>query len=118
MCSGACAKNLKSGPVQRFRPTTYRSRRQEKKTAKDGGGMQVIASGALPGRKGDVRLEDWLVECKTTKSQSYRFKKVEWQQHGIDASLAGRKPAFEIDLDGEELVVITREEFFALIKKD
>ncbi len=80
--------------------------------------MQVIASGALPGRKGDVRLDEWLVECKTTGSQSYRFKKTEWQQHSIDASLTGRKPMFEIDLDGEELVVLTRDEFFRLIKKD
>ena len=115
-CSFRCAKAAKPDRQTRDRPTTYRSRRQEKRTANEGGGRQVIASGALPGRKGDVRLDDWLVECKTTNSQSYRFKKSEWQQHSIDAALTGRKPMFEIDLDGEELIVLTRDEFFRLIK--
>ena len=106
-----------SSPNPRKKPNTYHSRRQEKKSAIDGKGRQVIASGALPGRKGDVSLDEWLLECKTTQSSSYRFTKVGWQDHCIDASLTGRKPAFEINLDGEGLIVISREEFFNLIKE-
>ncbi len=117
-CSFKCRKASKiSEGNPRLRPTTYRSRRQERRTALEGGGRQVLASGALPGRKGDVVLSDWLVECKTTGNKSYRFKKEDWQSHCIDASLVGRKPVFEINLDGEELIVVSRREFFSLIKE-
>ena len=117
-CSKTCEAAMKpttSNP--RRKANTYHSRRQEKRSAQQGGGRQVIASGALPGRKGDVVLRDWMLECKTTSTLSYRFTKHEWQSHCIDASLAGRKPAFEISLDGEELIVISREEFFNLIQE-
>jgi hypothetical protein len=117
-CSFTCEKELRPTKANtRSKPTTYNSRRQEKRSAKDGGGRQVLASGALPGRPGDVLLKDWMLECKTTATMSYRFTKHGWQSHCIDASLAGRKPAFEISLDGEELIVISRDEFFNLIQE-
>ncbi len=98
-------------------PTVRRSRRQEQRTAQQGGGRQVIASGALPGRKGDVRLKDWLIECKTTQSKSYRFTLKEWQDHCVDAAMTGRKPAFEVDISGEEFFVIPRQEFFNFVNQ-
>ena len=117
-CSRSCEDSMKPPSTNpRRRPNTYHSRRQEKRSAQQGGGRQVIASGALPGRKGDVVLDNWMLECKTTSTTSYRFTKSEWQSHCIDASLSGRKPAFEISLDGEELIVISREEFFNLIQE-
>ena len=117
-CSVTCEKALGvPKDNRRTKPTTHRSRRQEKRSAKDGGGRQVLASGALPGRPGDVLLKEWMLECKTTTTLSYRFTKHEWQKHCIDSSLVGRKPAFEISLDGEELIVISREEFFNLIQE-
>ncbi len=104
-------------PSRKTAPTVRRSRAQEKRTARDGKGRQVIASGALPGRKGDVTLRDWLVECKTTQAQSYRFTLKEWQNHCVDAAMVGRKPAFEIDISGEEFFVIPRNEFINFINK-
>ena len=106
-----------SGGKRSAPPTIRRSRKQERRTATEGGGRQVIASGALPGRKGDVRLKDWLVECKTTQAKSYRFTLREWQDHCVDAAMTGRKPAFEVDISGEEFFVIPRQEFFNFIKK-
>jgi hypothetical protein len=105
-----------NGPSRVKKPTVRRSRRQERRTAKQGEGRQVIASGALPGRKGDVQLKDWLIECKTTEAKSYRFTLKEWQSHCVDAALTGRKPAFEVDISGEEFFVIPREEFFNFIR--
>lgn len=120
LCSYNCYVQLKaqSRPVTRSKPTVRRSRKQEKRTAKDGKGRQVIASGAIPGIKGDVRLKNWLIECKTTQSQSYRFTLKEWRDHCVDAAMVGRKPAFEVDISGEEFFVIPRREFLEFIKKD
>ena len=99
-------------------PTVRRSRAQEKRTAKEGRGRQVIASGALPGIKGDVRLKDWLIECKTTSNQSYRFTLKDWRDHCVDAAMIGRKPAFEVDISGEEFFVIPRQEFLRFVNKE
>jgi hypothetical protein len=120
LCSYTCyvQGKARTTPVDRSVPTVRRSRKQEKRTAKDGRGRQVIASGAIPGIRGDVRLKDWLVECKTTQSQSYRFTLKDWQNHCVDAAMVGRKPAFEIDISGEEFFVIPRREFLKFVKRD
>ena len=119
LCSYSCYVQARqaSKPSKRVVPTVRKSRKQERRTAKDGGGRQVIASGALPGIKGDVRLKDWLVECKTTSSKSYRFTMREWQDHCVEAAMVGRKPAFEIDISGEEFFVIPRSEFLRFVKQ-
>ena len=59
--------------------TRYYSSRQEKKIAKDLGGKVVANSGATLWSKGDVRLKNVLLECKThvTDKSSFSIKK-EW----------------------------------------
>ena len=65
--------------VNKKNNTRYFSNKQEKHVAKAVGGKQTANSGATMFSKGDVRLNDWLLECKTktSPSQSISIKK-EW----------------------------------------
>ena len=60
-------------------PTRHYSKRQEKKVAKAVGGKRTANSGATPFEKGDVIIQDWLIECKTkTKDCSSFTIKEDW----------------------------------------
>lgn len=61
------------------KPTRYFSNRQEKAVAKAIGGKQTANSGATMWQKGDILLENWVIEAKTktTHSESISIKK-EW----------------------------------------
>ena len=48
-----------------------RSKKQERSIAKDVGGDTVIASGALPFWKHDVKSDDFLIEAKFTGAKSF-----------------------------------------------
>ena len=65
--------------VNKKNNTRYFSNKQEKHVAKAVGGKQTANSGATMFSKGDVALNDWLLECKTktSPSQSISIKK-EW----------------------------------------
>ena len=65
--------------VNKKNNTRYFSNKQEKHVAKAVGGKQTANSGATMFSKGDVTLNDWLLECKTktSPSQSISIKK-EW----------------------------------------
>ena len=61
------------------RPTRFYSNKQEKAVAKAIAGKQVANSGATAFCKGDVKAENWLVECKTCTSAKASFSiKREW----------------------------------------
>ena len=61
------------------RPTRFYSNRQEKKVAKTVGGRQTANSGATTFSKGDVRTDDWLIECKTATTEKSSFSiKRDW----------------------------------------
>lgn len=47
------------------RPTRYYSKRQEDAIAKALGGSRQVNSGATPFAKGDVLVDDWVIEAKT-----------------------------------------------------
>lgn len=59
------------------KPTRFYSNRQEKSVARKLGGRQVANSGATAFSKGDVRTDEWLIECKTaiTEKQSFSIKR-------------------------------------------
>lgn len=61
------------------KPTRYFSSKQEKAVAKAIGGKQTANSGATMWQKGDILLENWVIEAKTktTHSESISIKK-EW----------------------------------------
>ena len=69
-------------------PTRAYSKKQENYVAKKFGGDRVKNSGATPFQKGDVNLEDMLIECKTktSPSESISIKK-EWLEKNTKESL-------------------------------
>lgn len=52
------------------RPTRFFSKRQEDSVAKALGGARQLNSGAGNMGKGDVTVDDWVVECKTKVTPS------------------------------------------------
>lgn len=52
------------------KPTRYYSDKQEKTVAQNLGGKQTSNSGATPFDKGDVKIENFLIECKTKTTSS------------------------------------------------
>ena len=59
--------------------TRYVSNKHEKQTAKELGGKVQISSGSSPFFKGDVVLQNCLVECKTCMTPKKSFSiKLEW----------------------------------------
>ena len=91
-----------------------KSQLQEKSVAKDLDAKTVIASGALWGSKGDVRHDDFLVECKTTEKSFYSVTMTVWEKIEKEAIKDGlRIPLMCIDLnDGKDRFAVFREKDF------
>jgi hypothetical protein len=79
-----------------------RSRKQEDDLAERLGGQRQLASGALPGFKGDVKAAEFLVECKRTDKKSIVLH-AEWLEKIFREALEqGRYPAVEVEIGGAE----------------
>lgn len=76
----------------RTKPTRYYSKKQENKVAKELDGKRTANSGATPFQKGDVTLDNWLIECKTctTAKASFSIKR-EWLDKNREEAFAMRK---------------------------
>ena len=74
-------------------PTRAYSKNQENYVAKKFGGDRVKNSGATPFQKGDVNLEDMLIECKTktSPSESISIKKEWLEKNNSEALFMGKK---------------------------
>lgn len=80
-----------------------KSQLQEKSVAKDLDAKTVIASGALWGSKGDVRHDEFLVECKTTEKKSYSLSMKIWEKIEKEAINDGlRIPLMCVDTNNGE----------------
>ena len=90
--------------------TKYNSNKQEKRVAKDMNAKVTVASGALPFQKADVRSDQFLVECKTTKNSYYSLTVRTWEKIQQQAIKDGiRMPLMCIDLeDGKTQVVVMK----------
>lgn len=76
------------------------SKLQEKRVANEIGGRTTPASGALWGSKADVKSEQFLVECKTTKNSYYSLNVKTWEKIKKEAISEGlRIPVMCIDLN-------------------
>ena len=91
-----------------------KSQIQEKSVAKDLDAKTVIASGALWGSKGDVRHDDFLVECKTTEKPYYSLTMKVWEKIEKEAIKDGlRIPLMCIDVnDGKDRFAVFLEKDF------
>lgn len=104
------------------RPTRFYSNKQEKAVAKAVGGKQVANSGATTFSKGDVRTDNWLIECKTTTATSkasFSIKK-EWLEKNKEEAFAMRKRfnalAFQFG-EGEPNYYVVDEKTFIKMKE-
>lgn len=80
--------------------TKQMSTKQEKSVAKEFNAKTVVASGAKWGSKGDVRSNDYLIECKTTHVPYYTLQKKVWEKIQKEALKDGmRTPMMCIDLE-------------------
>lgn len=70
------------------KPTRYYSNKQEDQVAKSLGGKTTKNSGATLFQKGDLTLDNWLIEAKTktSNSESMSIKK-EWLSKNLSESL-------------------------------
>lgn len=107
------------------KPTRYFSSRQEKAVAKAIGGKQTANSGATMFSKGDVRTEDWLIECKTKTSPSASISiKREWIEKNEEEAFAMGKHhsavAFNFgDLrNAKNYYIISETEFLRLLRSE
>ena len=64
------------------------------------GGERVLASGALPGNKGDVRLEKFLADSKGTERARLTLSISDVTKHCRDAREVGLWPMFIMLLKG------------------
>lgn len=104
------------------KPTRYYSNKQEEEVAKFLGGRKQPNSGAGNFRKGDVILDSFLIECKTTTSDKDSFSiKKEWIEKNKNESYSVRKPnsaiAFRFSPDGEDYFVINKKLMKFLIEQ-
>lgn len=101
-------------------PTRYYSKKQEDAIAKKLGGARVKNSGATAWQKGDVHLDQWLIEAKTKTSESKSISiQKEWLEKNIKEALFMGKPytalAFNFGPDQKNYYIIDEELFETLV---
>jgi len=103
-------------------PTKHFSKRQEKQVAKSLSGKVTPNSGATMFNKGDVLLEDFVIECKTktSNSQSISIKK-EWLEKTKNESYLQGKDhyalVFDFGPDSKRYAIIEENLFKDFIKE-
>ena len=101
------------------RPTRFYSDRQEKHIAKVTKGKQTANSGATAFSKGDVRIDQFLIEAKTCMSEKQSFSiKKEWLLKNEEERFAMGKDysalAFNFG-DDENYYIISEKLFIKLL---
>jgi hypothetical protein len=87
---------------------------QEKRIAKDVGGRRVAGSGSMPGNKGDVKADGWLVEAKQTVKGRFSLTLQLWRKIECEAYKTGKTPAMVIEMAGRSLVVLGYNDWLAM----
>jgi len=73
---------------------------QERRVARKTGGRRVPGSGSSPYSKGDVRVPEFLVECKQTIHGSLSIKKAWLNKISREAVALQREPALAVEIKG------------------
>jgi len=95
-----------------------RAQRSERQLARSTGGRQQPASGAFPGRKGDVIENGFLVDDKFTDHKSYTLTVEQWRKISMEAAMTppGLRPRMRITLpDTPRLCVMLEEDYLAMM---
>lgn len=103
-------------------PTRHYSNQQEDELASSFNGKRTLNSGQTPFQKGDVYLDDFLIECKTKTSpqESFSIKKDWLEKNEREQAFMG-KPytalAFNFQPNGKNYYVIDEYLFQMLLNK-
>lgn len=92
-----------------------RARHSEQQAARLEGGVRQPASGALRGRKGDVRSEDYLIEDKFTDANSFTITRKmldKIMREGLE--MHGRLSQLRITMPGYKLRVLREDDYLYL----
>ena len=101
--------------------TRYYSKLQENQVARALGGKTTPNSGATPYIKGDVKTDNWLLECKTcmTNKQSFSIKK-EWllsvRSEAIQQGKSDYAVVFNYGPNQENYYIITEKKFKEILE--
>ena len=92
------------------------SQRQERSLAKEIGGSVNAGSGNGWVRKGDVRSEQELWECKITSAKSYSLKEMDLRTVVNQATVDGRIPVFLVEFlkSGDSYVILTKDDYMEM----
>jgi len=93
-----------------------RSKIQEKRTARDFGGITTPGSGNQWHSKADVKTPTELIECKTTTKASFTLKASDLKKIQDQALIEDRVPVFQVDFenDGVKCVVLSIYDYMRL----
>jgi len=115
-------KSTRVQKASNIKPTRFYSSKQEKTVAESIGGTVTKNSGATPFDKGDLKIDNFLIECKTkvSSSESMSIKK-EWLEKNEQEALFMGKPysalAFNFGPNEKNYYIINEELFKILIKE-
>jgi hypothetical protein len=74
-------------------------------------------SGGLWFSPGDVKTEDFLIDCKTTEHKGFSITEDIWSKIYAEALKCGKLPCLSIQLgDGKEVVVLDKNDFMSFFK--
>jgi hypothetical protein len=92
------------------------SQRQERTLAKEVAGSVNAGSGNGWVRKGDVRSDKELWECKVTSAKSFSLKHADLRTVFEQALMDGRIPVFLVEFikQGESFVVLTKDDYMEM----
>lgn len=101
------------------RPTRYYSKKQEKSVATAINGRTQINSGATPFYKGDVKNDNFLIECKTCAEERKSFSiKKEWLDTIRRESFEDRRyPVLAFNFGNNENYYIIDENLMKLLNR-
>lgn len=91
---------------------------KEKSDAKLFKGNRVKGSGNKWYSPGDVKSDVFLIDSKQTDKKSYSVSKKTWDKIYEEALFSFRIPMLSLNIDGTELVVLDKNDFEKLTKKE
>lgn len=90
---------------------------KERRDAKDFGGKVTPRSGGFWAFAGDVKTDDFLIDSKFTKTDSFKITKKIWDKLYGEALKARKTPLLSLEIGEElELIVIDKNDLLQLLE--
>jgi hypothetical protein len=91
-------------------------RKQENRLHKEG--VKRVPGSGSGQDKGDNKGQEFLVQCKTTRSKQFALKLAEWEKTCEDAAKEDRMPVMQVQLqDRDKLAVLDWYNFVEILRQ-